>query len=759
MLSENAINVFKRLYFRKDSENNYIENTPDEVFARVSKVVAGDNTELQQKFYTMMQENYFRPNSPCMMNVGVRKNPQTSACFVGSLEDDLISILDLEYESGIIFSHGSGIGINWGILREKDAFLSKGGASSGPIAHMHTWGTLAEDIRSGGTLRRSAEMAMFFDNHPDLLEFITLKDGRKSVFSSMNLSVAISDRFMKAVNNNEMWDLIGVVDGKVKSTYNARDIFNLIAENAHKTGDPGVWFIDETNRFNGLIKQYGLITSTNPCGEEPLLPRQSCNLLSINLSKFIESDEYKCKDLSKHFNWNKFEEVVKYATIFLDNMIDISGYPTPEYEVMSKDTRHIGLGIMGLADVLCILGISYDSNEAYKFAETITRRMTKKSIETSIEIAREKGSFPSLENNREGMTKLCSKFGVMLGENTPLRNSNWTTIAPTGSISISCDCSPGMEPHFGICYTKNLKDTNEKWIFINPIFKKNYKNESWYEEAIKKIAENHGSCQEVDCVPENVKKIWKVAHDIHWKDRIAIQSSLQSGISSGISSTINLPSTATVDEIKAIYKMAWEEGLKGITVYRDGSLNSQPVEFKQGKQEKPKRKSRPQIRDAKVYTVETGHGSIHITITWNGDGEFIELFTAGGKGGGVNAAQLEAIGRLISLNLQANVEMADIAKQLAGISDNSVAWSKLHPDDKKTVPILSIPDAVGKLLYRFYVKDGCSVLPTATSATISPDEIEEEAEEENTLICPECGGPASMKEGCLYCPECGSRCG
>jgi ribonucleoside-diphosphate reductase alpha chain len=742
--SENAINVFKKLYFRYD------ETKPAEVFLRVANYVADGDEELAKQFLDMMNENIFRPNTPALMNCGVMKNPQTSACFVSGMDDSLVSILDMDREAALIFASGSGIGVNFSVLREKDAVLTSGGASSGPFAFIKKLAATADAVKSGGVSRRAAILIMFFDNHPDLMEFITLKDTTdQKTLRSMNLSIAISNDFMKAVQNDSDWELRGVVDNKVKSMHKARDIFNLIANNAFKSGDPGVWFIDTVNKDNSLIEEYGKMISTNPCGEISGLNYYACSLASINLTKFAKVSSKMNID---SFDWEKFKIIVRLGVIFLDKMISVSGYPSPNYDEMAKAARPIGLGIMGLADLLCMLNIPYNSFAAYELSEKITRFMTKVAIETSIELAQEYGPCEAFENNQEGIRKLCSNFDVDLKEGQKVRNSNWTTIAPTGSISISADCSPGMEPLFGITYTKNIADSNEKWVFVNPLFENFYGKESWYAKAIKEIAENHGSCQGISCVPLDVQKVWKVAHDIKWQDRIEMQSHLQKGISNSISSTANLPSTATVEDIKDIYMMAWQKGLKGVTIYRDGSLEGQPVEFKQEKKEEKIDliRNRPKIRNGTTYTMETGHGSIHITINKDLDGNVFELFAAGGKGGNVNAASLEAVGRLSSLALQKGAEITEVSKQLLGISDGRVTWDKLHPDDDRTFSVLSIWDAIGQVLNRFYALKPQAKID-AGKPTVKPKQLEQ-------LRCPDCGADAFMKEGCVFCPNCGSKC-
>ena len=753
--SENALNVFKKLYYKRDGEGNMLEDDPNQVFVRVANSIAdneqltnNEKVEWNEKFVEMMVQNKFRPCTPCLMNVGVQRKPQTAACFVGGMKDDLKSILDFDREAALTFASGSGIGVNFGVLREKGAALSSGGESSGPFAFIKKLASTGEAVKSGGKSRRAAIMTMFFDDHPDLLKFITLKSGEnQKELRSMNLSIAASDEFMKAVENDQEWALVGVVDGKNKSVHKARDILSMIAKNAWKSGDPGVWFIDAANRDNGLEKTYGRIVSTNPCGEICGLSFSACALASINLSKFI---------IDNRFDEDAFKECVRTGVYFLDFMIDKSGYPTEDYARMAKNTRPIGLGIMGMADMLCILDIPYDSKEAYDLCGHITLLMTQVAIVTSMELGKLFGSFPDLDENFVGMGKVCDNFGVDFSLiNSPLRNSNWTTIAPTGTISISADCSPGMEPLFGICYTKNIADSDEKWIFVNPIFKRQYNGESWYAEAIVQIADNHGSCKGIACVPNDVQKVWVTAHDIHWKDRIEMQAHLQCGISNAISSTINLTREATVDDIKSIYTLAHAKGLKGITVYRDGSLDDQPVEFSKDKAVAKEIKEevayvRPKIRAGVTYEVATAHGNVFITVNRDDENNVFEVFNVGAKGGNVNSANLEAIGRLISLALQKCVSIADISDALINIGDGRVSWDRLHPDDKKSVPILSIPDAIGQVLHKFYVSTE-EVAPVEAIAT----DVTGVAE----LRCPECGGFATFKEGCLYCPACGSKCG
>ena len=759
-LSNNAIAVYKKLYLASVLN----ETDPSEAHRRVARFAASaepdkiSSQEIEKVFFQMMEKNQFRANTPTMLNAGLHPKPQTSACFVGDLQDDMYSILDFDRDAAIIYKSGSGIGGNYGMLRETNANLSTGGRSSGPFAFLRKSAMTAHAVKSGGSSRRAAHMSMMTDTHPDLLKFITIKadsdefvilpNGQKTpLFSAMNLSVAASDALMRAIKTNGKWDLIGVVDGQVKDTLPAKWLFEQIYEAAWKNGDPGIWFIDRANADN-TVPSLGRIITSNPCGEQNLLPRQACSLGSINAAAFV---------LDGVFNWPDFQVAVKAATRFLDNCIDLSGYPTPEYERMALETRPIGLGIMGFADALILMGLKYDSNEARIFAESLAKVLTSASIAESAILARQKGAFPLFDENRTAVLDVVSKF---IHEDEVLeqigkfgvRNSHWTTIAPTGTTSLSCDCSQGMEPLFAICYDKTLSDSREVWTFVNPIFEQKFSKYPWYPETIKKIAENHGSIAGLD-LPEEAG-VFVTAHDIHWKDRIDMQAALQKGISNAISSTINLPNSAAPSDIAQIYMYAWEKGLKGITVYRDGCKDDQPVSFgsksKPTEPERSKPVDRPKIRSGFTHEVKTGHGKVYLTVNCDDQGRPMEIFTNGGKNGSVNAANLEAMARLVSIALQEGVEPERLARTIENINDGTIAWDKLIETDEKTVPIISVPDAIGKVLRQFY----CS---TGSCPETSPEPVPEPVNP--TRRCETCNSPTYMHDGCEFCPNCGSKCG
>ncbi len=760
-LSDNALAVYKKLYLSQILG----ETEPSQVHRRVAAFAASSEPEkgptnrqfIEDVFFNMMEKNQFRPNSPTMMNAGVHKKPQLSACFVADLQDNMESILDFDREAAIIYKSGSGIGANYGMLRETNAPLSTTGRSSGPFAFIRKSAMTAHAVRSGGANRRASHMAMMTDTHPDLLKFISLKadsdefvilpTGEKTpLFSAMNLSVAVSDAMMQAVENDKDWNLVGVVDGKTKETLPAKLLFEQIYEAAWKNGDPGVWFIDRTNEDN-TVPSLGRIVATNPCSEQALLPRASCNLGSINVAAFVKN---------QIFDWEAFKATTRWATRFLDNCIDLSGYPTPDYEKIALDTRPIGLGIMGFADALILMKMKYDSDEAIEFARKLARTLTSTAIGESALLAQAKGAFPLFKKteNRNALLKIVRKFvddKALISQirDSGLRNSHWTTIAPTGSISISCDCSQGMEPLFAICYDKTISDTNEVWTFVNPIFKEAYSKCSWYPEYIKKIAKNHGSIAGLD-LPVDVE-IFLTAHDIYWKGRIDIQAALQEGISNAISSTINLPNQTPPTTVRDIYRYAWKKRLKGITVFRDGCLKHQPVNFG-GKTEDESEPSgpinRPKIRQGFTHEVKTGHGKVYFTVNCDSNGMPMEVFTNGGKNGSVNSANLEAMARLVSIALQEGIHPERLARTIENINDGTIAWDKLAESDEKAMPIISIPDAMGKILHRFYCTKNSFAEAQINIANNQP-----------IRRCEKCNSPTYMSEGCEFCPNCGSKCG
>lgn len=756
MTTSNALHIYRTLYF--DDKGG--ENSPSQVHERVAKAVAAsphgpaeDITaeEIATTWHRLMDADMFRPNTPAMINLGIKASPITSACFVGHIEDDMLSIVEFYRDAALVFKGGAGMGINWGALREEGAPLSGGGQSSGPISFMNPEEAVGEAVRSGGK-RRAAMMGMLQDSHPDIFKFIRLKTLDPNPLPFMNLSVAASDKFMSAVQEDLPWSLISPLTGEEVGATSARTLYAAIMDCAHKVGDPGLFFIDRANA-DCTIPGFSY-KATNPCGEQPLLPRQSCLLASINLMKCVRpAQERKGPAFAQMFDFDKFRTVVETCVDFLDMMIDVSAYPTPAYKEMALNTRPIGLGIMGFADLLAELGIPYDSDLALEVADSVSWVLTRQAIIHSNKRAVKHGPYPwySVDAVRKVIERFFPEDDEDLLEEilaTGLRNSQWTTIAPTGSISIAANCSSGMEPLFALTWDKVLADGGTL-SFVHPGFERAFEEESWYGVALDYAREHKGSIAGADFIPKKVREAFKVAHDIAWRNRIKVQAALQDHISSAISSTINLPTDTPPETIGEIYMAAWTAGLKGVTVYRDGARAAQPVQF--GKMADPSPATaaapltRPKRRSGYTHEVTTGHGRIYLTVNVNDNGEVIEIFTnGGGKNGSVNSANLEAIARLVSIALQGGVSVERLAKTIRGINDGTCVWDRLEADDPKPAKIVSIPDAIGQVLSRFYETE--------------PREQIETLQETTPLTCPSCHGPAVMKEGCLFCPTCGSRC-
>jgi ribonucleoside-diphosphate reductase alpha chain len=521
-LSSNALEVLKRRYLLKDSKGRVIES-PSGMFKRTAKCVAKGNSKLEKEFYSVMSNLEFLPNSPTLMNAGT-KLEQLSACFVLPVEDSLESIFNTLKLSALIHQTGGGTGFSFSKLRPKnDVVGSTKGIASGPVSFMEIFDKSTEVIKQGGK-RRGANMGILNVNHPDIVEFIKAKE-KEYAFGNFNLSVGVTDKFMKAVRQNKKYDLISPKTGKVVSRVSARKIFDLIVEMAWKTGDPGIVFLDEINRKHPLRK-LGKIESTNPCGEVPLLSYESCNLGSINLSKFVSNGK---------IDYDKLRGVIKIAVQFLDNVIDVNKYPLAEIGKITKANRKIGLGVMGFAEMLILLGIKYDSNEALKIADDVMKFISLEARKVSVELGRKKGSFPNFKKS-----SWSGKFKHM-------RNGTITTIAPTGTISIIADCANGIEPLFAISFTRTMYE-GKKLTHVNSLFKKTGKDK---------------------------RKLFVTAYDVKPEWHIKMQAVFQKYTDNAVSKTVNLRRGASKSDIKKIFLMAYDLKCKGVTVYRQGSKKEQ----------------------------------------------------------------------------------------------------------------------------------------------------------------------------------------
>ena len=756
-LTQNAMIVLKKRYLRKDTEGNVAE-TPEELFKRVSKNIAQadrlyhpeiDLLPVEDEFYSLMASLDFLPNSPTLMNAG-RELQQLSACFVLPVGDSMDEIFDAVKQMALIQKSGGGTGFSFSRLRMKnDVVGSTQGVSSGPVSFMSVFDTATETIKQGGT-RRGANMGILRVDHPDILDFIRCKEGDHH-FNNFNISVAATNEFMEAVEKDEEYALRNPRTKEVFRTLNARQVFEKIVYYAWKNGDPGIIFIDRINQDNPT-PQVGQIESTNPCGEQPLLPYESCNLGSINLSNMVRSGT---------INWERLGSVTEKAVHFLDNVIDMNRYTLPQIEAMTRTNRKIGLGVMGFADLLILLGIPYNSPKALEIGEKVMSFIQKRAREASRELAMERGPFPNFDGS------------PLKGRWDAMRNATLTTVAPAGTISIIAGTSSGIEPIFALAFMRHVLEGKEL-LEVNPYFEALSKQEGFHsEELMRKIAHS-GNIQNLKEVPENIRKLFVTAHDITPEDHIRMQAAFQKYTDNAVSKTVNFPHEATVDDVAKVYKLAYELGCKGVTIYRDRSRTKQvlykgvvspskdPLKeeevFREGER---KPKARHDVIHGSTRKVHTGCGNLYVTVNEDGEGNLFEIFNQIGKAGGCAASQSEAIGRLVSLAFRSGIEPEDIVRQLKGISCHTPVW---YREGK----ILSCSDAVAKAI-EWHLQEKERRPKTGAEIRISipkhpPKEEGSYSQQSLSLIfqrgaCPECGGPLIFEEGCAKC-FCGySDCG
>jgi ribonucleoside-diphosphate reductase alpha chain len=731
-LTQNALKVLEKRYLKKDMTGKVVE-TPEELFRRVARTVAAadfsygtsekDVKNLQDAFYEMVTSLAFLPNSPTLMNAG-RRLGQLSACFVLPVEDSMESIFDAVKNAAIIHKSGGGTGFSFSRLRPKgDVVGSTKGISSGPVSFMTVFDTATEAVKQGGT-RRGANMGILRIDHPDIHSFITSKEDN-SKLNNFNISVALTDEFMKAVGEDMQYGLVNPRTREAATSLKARDIFHLIVERAWKNGEPGIVFMDRVNASNPT-PHIGQIESTNPCGEQPLLPYESCNLGSVNLAKMVKAGE-------KEIDWEKLKDITWNAVHFLDNVIDVNKYPLSKIEEMTKANRKIGLGVMGWADMLISLGIPYNSEEALKLAEDVMGFIQREGRKASGELAKRRGVFPNHK-------------GSIYDGKAELRNATITTIAPTGTLSIIGGCSSGIEPIFAVSYVRTVME-GTKLIEVNPYFEKIAKERGfWKRELMERIADK-GSIQEFEEVPEDIKRLFTTAHDITPHEHIRMQAAFQRYVDNAVSKTVNFPNNATTEDVKEVYLLAYEYGCKGVTVYRDGSREEQVLTKgkKEGKAEtsdlrqKIVPRKRPDVIKGSTRLMKTGCGNLYVTINEDEEGHLFELFTSMGKAGGCAASQSEAIGRLVSLAFRSNLEPEEVMRQLKGISCHSHAWVEGGK-------ITSCSDAIAKSLEKYLTKTGNG----------NGNGHKEEHQEVMFIgRCPECGGAVEHASGCAVCHNCG----
>ena len=730
-LTDTALQVLEKRYLLRDNKGKVIE-TPEEMFRRVAKAITAaeliynpkaDTKAVEDEFFKLMDNLEFLPNSPTLMNAG-KKLGQLSACFVLPVGDSMESIFDAVKYTALIHKSGGGTGFSFSRLRpENDVVGSTGGVASGPVSFMRAFDTVTDVTKQGGT-RRGANMGILNVDHPDIDRFIHAKEDMKAL-TNFNISVALTSTFMEAVKDGKDYDLINPHTGQVASQLNAKKVFNDIVDMAWRTGDPGIVFLDRINEANPT-PNLGKIESTNPCGEQPLLPYESCNLASINLSRMMKK-----KSSGHEIDHNKLARTVKTAVRFLDNVIDVNKFPLEQIEKMTKSTRKIGLGIMGFADMLVMLGVPYNSSEALQVAEDLMRFISDKATEASEELAKERGVFPAFEGS------------IFDAPDMPrVRNATRTTIAPTGTLSMIGGCSSGIEPLFALSYTKTVLD-GTPFIEVNPYFEEAAKKGGFYSaELMKELAEG-SHLNEIKGVPDKIKRVFVTAHEITPEWHVKMQAAFQKSTDNAVSKTINFPHEATKEDVSHAYMLAYEEGLKGITIYRDRSRDTQvlttgkkPEKAAEASPIERTPRKRPAETKGTITKVSTGCGTIYITVAYDDKGIF-EVFSTLGKSGACAAAQLEAICRLISTALRLGVDVAQIVKQLRGIRCPSIAW-----EGGKS--ILSCADAIASVLEKHIISEA------------DRPRVEDYGLAKNLAgQCPECSNMLVYSEGCHHCPACG----
>ncbi|RLF91264.1 ribonucleotide-diphosphate reductase subunit alpha [Thermococci archaeon] len=752
-LSENALRVLEQRYLLKDEEGRIVE-TPEEMFRRVARDMAlagekfgDDPEEWEEKFYEVMAKLEFIPNSPTLMNAGT-KIRQFSACFVLPIGDSMDSIFETLKNTALIHKTGGGTGFDFSNLRpEGDIVGSTKGVASGPISFMKVYDSATEQVKQGGR-RRGANMGILHVWHPDIEKFVVAKD-KEGEIRNFNISVGVTDEFMRAVIEDREFPLINPRTKEIVRRIRAKELFEKIAYQAWKNGEPGLIFFDTVNRFNPTPK-LGEIRSTNPCGEVPLLPYESCNLGSINLSKFVSNGK---------IDWKRLEYVVRVATRFLDNVIEASDFPISEINEATRRTRKIGLGVMGFADMLIKLGIRYDSEDALKIAEKVMERISYWSMDESVNLSLERGPFPAFEDSiyPEGELPFRWREGELVEEWESLidrikrygiRNATTTSIAPTGTISIIAGCSSGIEPLFSIAYVKSV--TVGDLVEVNPLFEESIKKAGIYSEDLMRRVAEEGRISGIEEIPEEIKRTFRTALEISPEWHIRMQASFQKFVALSISKTINMPNSAEVEDVMRAYKLAWELGCKGITVYREGSREEQVLYVGTEKRKEEKKVIRPRPRPHLTYgatiKMPTGCGNLYVTINEDEKGLF-EVFARLGKAGGCAASQTEAIGRLISLALRSGVDVSALVKQLRGIRCPSPHWSE-------DGLILSCPDAIGKAIEK-YIKWRNGIKSKINGIKINLERETKGESNEVIGVCPNCGNPLAHQEGCATCPACG----
>jgi len=832
-LGANAVTVLEKRYLLKDDDGRPVEE-PSDLFWRVSRTIAapdlaygaseGGVEALAEEFYRVMAERKWMPNSPTLMNAG-RPLGQLSACFVlpvaDALSNGMSGIYDTLRAMALVHQSGGGTGFAFSRLRPRnDVVRSSMGVASGPVSFMRLYDASTDVVKQGGT-RRGANMGILRVDHPDILEFISCKDDTTQI-TNFNISVAVTDAFMQAVAEGKPYDLIHPRTGKAVQQLDARAVFQKIVQGAWKTGEPGVYYIDRANEFNP-VPHLGRYEATNPCGEQPLLPYDVCNLGSINVGLFVKDGEV---------DWEDLRHTVHLCAHFLDNVIDANKYPLPEITDLARRIRRVGLGVMGFADMLVRLGVPYNSAEATEFGRQVMRFIDEEAKVASEKLAEVRGVFPEWEKSIWGPDATCARdaTGARIRAERKLRNCNLTTVAPTGTISIIAGCSSGIEPLFAVAFLRNQADALMP--DVNEDFLRYARQGNWHsDELVQRIAEEgHIHFPQV---PELLQRVFVTAHDVSPEWHIRMQGAFQEFCDSAISKTCNFSQSATEEDVRQIYELAYQLRCKGVTVYRDGSRDQQVLstgktardvadraasdaaffrmpaadggepfpsereladargqvaeleaelarvrrqlhEAEAENAQRRMKRSRPDLLRGMTRRIETPLGTAYVTITEDDKAQPLEVFISIGKAGAPLMADVEAIGRLISLALRSGIPMAEIHRQLRGISSDRVIG--LGPNK-----VMSVPDAIGIAIEK-WMQDknegvqqdllapssqasvaprALAVKPPASSAgPLQPESRGQRSEDFFVGACPDCGSQLEFAEGCMKCHVCGySECG
>lgn len=763
-LSENAKIVLAQRYQKTDPATGEKESV-EGMFWRVAKAIASSEEnyptspwkaeDLALRFYELMAEGIFLPNSPTLMNAGLPLG-QLAACFVLPVGDSIEEIFDAVKFAAMIHKSGGGTGFSFSRLRPKGSRVgTTGGVASGPVSFLRIFNTATEQIKQGGT-RRGANMGILRVDHPDILEFISAKE-KDGEFNNFNLSVGLTEAFMEAAEKGEDFDLVNPHNGEKAGSLNAREVFDLLVRKAWASGDPGIVFLDRINRDNPC-PALGEIEATNPCGEQPLQAYEACNLGSINLSRMVYTEEERARRaksgldaLEAGLDVEKLKETVRLAVRFLDNVIDASLYPLEVIGNTVRANRKIGLGVMGFADMLFELGIPYASAEGLAAAERVMSIVQEEGRAASRELARERGPFPNFAKS-------------VFANGEPLRNATVTTIAPTGTLSIIASCSSGIEPLFALAFTRNVLD-GKRLTEVNRHFLRVLELRGLYSEELVEKVKSQGTVKGLG-LPADMEKVFATAQDIEPAWHVAMQAAFQKYTDNAVSKTVNLPHEASVEDVRDCYLKAYRDGCKGVTIYRDGCKSVQVLSAGSSEADKPASAeegaghtapasantdaapvaesktsrevaSRPDVMYGFTQRVQTGLGTLYLTVN-EMNGKPFEVFATIGKSGHSVTAKAEAIGRLVSLALRSGIDVKDITAQLRGIGGE-------HPVFRRKGLLLSIPDAVAWVLESHYM-DG------KTNASVVQDIVENK--------CPDCGSPMTREEGCMVCHSCGfSHCG